>query len=56
MIRLQLRNTDLIEPEPQRDADPASMAPPPNLIIQNIKNLGAGAASKFLPGAGANLK
>jgi hypothetical protein len=35
---LWLRNTDLMEPELQRGAAPAQMAPPPNLIIHNITN------------------
>jgi hypothetical protein len=38
-LRLRLRNTDLMEPELQRDVAPAPMAPPPNLIIKNIVNL-----------------
>jgi hypothetical protein len=44
-------------PEPHHDAAPVL---PPNLIIKKCNNLwtmiGEGAASKFLPGAGAALK
>jgi hypothetical protein len=47
----------LNEPEPQRDAAPVLMATPQNLIIKKFCNIvGAGAASKFLPGARAALK
>jgi hypothetical protein len=40
MMRLRLCNTDFMDPEPQRGVAPAPLAPPPNLIIQIITNLG----------------